>query len=423
MFKQPIRLPVTDLDLLKSHPQWALANKIYQTLKRHHYETYFAGGCVRDLLLGVKAQDIDIATSATPDQVNLLFAKSIDVGQSFGVTRIVEDGQVIEVAVFRNDGDYKDGRRPESIQFSDPEHDAERRDFTINALFLDLEKSEVIDYVGGIEDLKNKLIRTVGDPVKRFNEDHLRILRALRFSAQLGFEIEAPTLDAVKNKKQSLQSVSSERVREEILKLLKSSGAVKGLELMSESGVFEVLLMKPPNNAASLWQKLFPLPKDLKNEIFWLALFWPLFEEDPKNNWNQDLARVSLSRSERKALDVALDFIIHREEWIKSTLGEKIIFIHENLGPSLLAFTAISQAKATIDWHSEFLNLKKEYLKKAPQGALPESFLKGEDVTVLVGPARGVALHEAFVAQLEDLVKSRVEALSWFKDYQKGLKK
>ncbi len=400
-----------------------MANKIYQTLKRQHYETYFAGGCVRDLLLGVKAQDIDIATSATPDQVNLLFAKSIDVGQSFGVTRIIENGEMIEVAVFRNDGDYKDGRRPESIKFSDPEHDAERRDFTINALFLDLEKSEVIDYVGGIEDLKNKLIRTVGDPAMRFNEDHLRILRALRFSAQLGFEIEAPTLDVVKNKKQSLQSVSSERVREEILKLLKSSGSAKGLELMSESGVFEVLLRKPPKEAASLWQKLFPLPKDLNNEIFWLALFWPLFEEDPKNNWNQVLARVSLSRSERKAMDTALQFMAHREQWIKSSLGEKIIFIHENLGPSLLAFTAISQANSSIDWQNEFLNLKKEYSLKAPQGSLPEPFLRGDDVVILGGPARGVALHKAYVAQLEDLVKSRTEALSWFKDYQEGLKK
>src|SRR5690606_32464813 len=141
------------------------------------------GGCVRDLLLQKTPKDIDIATAATPEQVAPLFAKTVAVGVSFGVIRVVENEQMLEVASFRKDGNYGDGRHPESITYSSAEEDAQRRDFTINALFLDPVSMEVIDFVGGIEDLKKKCLQTVGLPENRFAEDHLRILRALRFSA------------------------------------------------------------------------------------------------------------------------------------------------------------------------------------------------------------------------------------------------
>ena len=272
-------LTIADLSLIKSHPQWALSNKIYKSLKQQGHQIYFAGGCVRDLLLGVAAKDLDLATSATPEQVKALFSKTVDVGENFGVTRIVENCQTIEVAAFRTDGDYKDGRRPDSILFSDPQHDAERRDFTVNALFLDLDKSEVLDYVGGLEDLKKGVLRTVGLAEQRFQEDHLRVLRALRFSAQLGFDLDPLTLAAVKNKKESLKSVSSERVRDEILKLVKTERPALGLELLLFTGIFEVLFEKAPEKSLSMWKEIFPLPVDMADEVFWLAFFWPLLEQ------------------------------------------------------------------------------------------------------------------------------------------------
>ena len=408
-----------EITLLKSHPQWTLANKIYKTLKAHGYQTYLAGGCVRDLLLGVSAKDIDIATAATPEQVKALFLKTIDVGQNFGVTRVIENGLDIEVAAFRTDGEYKDGRRPETVIFSNPEQDALRRDFTVNALFLDLESLEVIDYVGGLKDLSRKVLQTVGAADQRFQEDHLRVLRALRFSAQLGFDIEPLTLAAVKNKKDFLKTVSGERVRDEILKLLKSERPFVGLEGMISTGIFKVLFSEPPPGALMLWKNIFPLPMDLKAEIFWLAFFWPFFEEKSKSEMAAIENQIKPTRDERKAFKSAQDFIQHRPHWPQKRLGEKIIFIHQDIGPSLLAFAALSDP----DMKSEFLVLKKAYERLAPQGALPEPYLKGEDVESLLGPARGEALHAMYLDQLEGGLNSRAEALARLKVYQEGLKK
>ncbi len=387
------------------------------------YQTYLAGGCVRDLLLGVRPSDIDIATAATPSQIKKLFLKTIDVGENFGVTRVIENRQDIEVAVFRTDGDYQDGRHPETVVFSDPEHDAQRRDFTINALFLDLHKNEVIDYVDGLKDLALKIIKTVGPSEQRFQEDHLRILRALRFSAQLGFEIEGSTLSAVQKMKELLKKVSGERVRDEVLKLLKSLQPQVGFELMISTGVFEVLFGKPPAEILNLWKKIFPLPSDLKNEIFWLGFFWPLLEAEVQGQssilWNEIEDQVKLSREERKAFKSARDFLKNRQHWQSQKRGEKILFMHQNVGPSLIAFTALSFPP----WASEFMILKKEYEQAAPQGRLPEPYLKGQDVADLQGPERGRALEAAYLEQLEGLVCSRGEALQWLKAYLKGLTK
>lgn len=400
-----------------------MANKIYETLTAQGYQTYLAGGCVRDLLLGVRPSDIDIATAATPSQVKKLFLKTIDVGENFGVTRVIENGQDIEVAVFRTDGDYQDGRHPETVVFSDPEHDAQRRDFTINALFLDLQKNEVIDYVGGLKDLALKIIKTVGPSEQRFQEDHLRVLRALRFSAQLGFEIEGSTLSAVQKMKELLKKVSGERVRDEVLKLLKSWQPHVGFELIISTGIFEILFGKLPPESLSLWKKIFPLPSDLRSEIFWLGFFWPLLEAEAEGQssipWNEIEDQVKLSRVERKAFKSARDFLKKREHWQGQKLGEKILFMHQNVGPSLIAFTALSFPA----WASEFMNLKKEYERVAPQGQLPEPYLKGQDVADLQGPERGGALEAAYLEQLEGSVRSRGEALQWLTAYPKGLKK
>ena len=164
------------------------------------YTAYFAGGCVRDKLLDVEPKDYDIATSATPKQVLSLFPGSNEVGAHFGVVIVKHDGHHVEIATFRTDGSYRDGRRPESVTFSTPDEDAHRRDFTINGLFENPSTGEIIDHIGGISDIQSRVIRAIGIPADRFQEDALRLLRAVRFSTTLGFPIEPVTLEAIKKK-------------------------------------------------------------------------------------------------------------------------------------------------------------------------------------------------------------------------------
>ncbi|NJK91269.1 MAG: CCA tRNA nucleotidyltransferase [Blastochloris sp.] len=202
---------------------------------------YFAGGCVRDHLLQREAKDIDIATNASPDQVQKLFPKVSDLqGKAFGVIRIQHQGESFEIAMFRQESGYQDGRRPDHVEPATPEKDAERRDFTINGLFYDPLQEKVLNYVGGIADLKKKWIRGIGDPVMRFTEDKLRLFRAVRFAAQLDFEIETETWKALCNLAPSSGQLACERVRDELVKALCSPQPLKAFDLLDFSGLFDV---------------------------------------------------------------------------------------------------------------------------------------------------------------------------------------
>ncbi|HEY8309837.1 MAG TPA: CCA tRNA nucleotidyltransferase [Gemmatimonadaceae bacterium] len=231
-------------------PKYRAALAIAHRLREPGYAAYFAGGCVRDLLLGRTPQDFDVATSATPDVVQSLFARTEAVGAHFGVILVIDeiDGRRIatEVATFRSDGAYSDGRRPDAVQFSsDPAEDVQRRDFTINGLLLDpfaFERGDslpscVFDVVGGQEDLKAGLLRAIGDPSLRFAEDKLRMLRAVRFAARLGFTIEPRTFAAIRKQAASIRQVSCERTRDELTKILTEGAARRGFELLDETGL------------------------------------------------------------------------------------------------------------------------------------------------------------------------------------------
>jgi poly(A) polymerase len=184
------------------------------------HEAYFAGGCVRDMLLGLAPSDFDVATSAPPKAVQTLFSNAQAVGAAFGVILVRHGGSQIEVATFRSDGQYLDGRHPVSVNFSTAEEDAQRRDFTVNALFYDPVHDKVIDYVGGREDLQNHLIRAVGTPAARFDEDHLRMLRAIRFAARFGFSVEPKTAEALTLHASRIISISPERIADELRRML-----------------------------------------------------------------------------------------------------------------------------------------------------------------------------------------------------------
>ncbi len=218
------------------------AVQIIDRLIANGHQAVLAGGCVRDRLRAVPPKDYDIATSAKPEEVQKLFKKTIPVGAAFGVIIVMEEGDAFEVATFRHDGPYKDGRHPESVSFGSLEEDAERRDFTVNGLFFDTKKSQVLDFVGGEADLKKKVIRAIGDPKKRFEEDHLRMLRAIRFAVQLEFEIDPATLKVVKELAPLLAKVSKERIRDEFSKILTSSSPARGVRLLDETRLIEHII-------------------------------------------------------------------------------------------------------------------------------------------------------------------------------------
>jgi poly(A) polymerase len=207
------------------------------------YQALLVGGCVRDLLLGREPKDYDIATNARPDQIVALFPGSGLVGAQFGVVLVREGDAVVEVATFRSDLDYLDGRRPQGVRFEDgPRADAMRRDFTINGLFLDPMTGEKFDYVGGMPDLENHIIRAIGDPLHRFQEDHLRLIRAVRFAARLGFRIEPATFAAMRQLAPAITRVAPERLRDELVRILIEGGARYGFELLDASGLLPEIL-------------------------------------------------------------------------------------------------------------------------------------------------------------------------------------
>lgn len=213
------------------------ATALARLLTESGHTAYFAGGCVRDKLLGLSPKDYDIATSATPAEVLKLFPGANEVGAHFGVVIAKHEGHHIEIATFRTDGSYGDGRRPDSVTFSTPEEDAHRRDFTINGLFENPETGEVIDHVNGLSDLKSRTLRAIGNPSDRFQEDALRLLRAIRFSTTLGFPIEPVTLAAIRENAHLLDKVSPERIRDEFSKTINSRNRRRGLELLVDTSL------------------------------------------------------------------------------------------------------------------------------------------------------------------------------------------
>ncbi len=211
-------------------------------LRTHGYQALLAGGCVRDMLLEQTPLDYDIATDATAAQVQAIFPKTAPVGAEFGVVLVIRPEGPFEVATFRQDGPYVDGRRPESVRFCDAAEDARRRDFTINALFYDPAQEKVLDYVGGQADLEAGILRTVGDPQMRFAEDHLRLIRAVRFAARLDYQIESTTWEALQQNAPAILRCSAERLRDELCKILTQGNADRALDLLDASGLLEQLL-------------------------------------------------------------------------------------------------------------------------------------------------------------------------------------
>ncbi len=359
------------------------------------------------MLLGRTPNDLDIATDAKPEQVEALFEKTVMVGRAFGVSRVICEGSDIEVATFRKDGPYLDGRKPESIEFSSEQEDAKRRDFTINAMFYDLEKKQVIDFVGGQTDLMRKTLRAVGDPDQRFAEDKLRILRAVRFHGQLGFTIEPKTAEAIRKHGVLIHQVSMERIRDEWLKLMQSEHAVSAIQRTYDLGLWSPLF-QPWKLQPSEYKKHFSL-KQSDPDMAWILWFL-----------------IHCQESKEKIAELGLHWKLPK------TLIQKIIYCLQSL-PQLRNIQKIEAVDMAIFLSKPNGRLAVEVFERLHQGRikelffeklksaesffqsnrLPELLINGDDLIqygVAPGPDIATHLKRLYRTQLREKITSK-EAL------------
>lgn len=406
-------------EIFEKHAHWQDILTVAKKLQKAQHQVLLAGGCVRDGLLGIVPHDFDIATSATPDEVLKIFPKALRVGEQFGVIILpLKEGQ-IEVATFRFDGDYKDGRRPESVSYTkDPRLDAERRDFTVNALFYDLIDHKILDYVEGRTDLKKQVIRAVGDPSKRFNEDKLRILRAARFSAQLGFQIEEQTFKAAQQMANQVHQVSDERITEEFKKLAKTAHVQLGFQAIKDMGLFaqiwpELSFYQDPK----CWQQFLKVVmllnpvRSFELTVAAIEIMETLFRKQHQTHQELKIPLL-LSREQKRQIHFLYNgFFILREG-----NEEAILYLNDDLGPLLTElchnFSAVGHfSPQTL---TEFIE---RFLKVANhEGFLPEPYLNGEDLKrlgVKPSPQMGELLKLSYMAQIRGEIKSKSDAQAW----------
>ncbi len=406
----------------ENHAQWNDVKAVCAKLRAGGFQALLAGGCVRDFLMGREPNDFDVATDATPDQIEGLFERAVTVGKAFGVIILPYAGFQIEVATFREDLEYKDGRRPEGVKFSTAKADAQRRDFTVNALFYDLETDEVIDFVDGRKDLSERLLRTVGPPNQRFDEDKLRILRAIRFSAQLDFDIDAGTLQAIKDRATDVSVVSHERIRDELFKLLKSPNRLRGLELLLSTKVIEGAL---PGLAASIyakkdiWLKSFAISEiphaDLLSHL--ALLLWPVFQNEQEF---RKLAGASLRLENQQIENLTAIFknlpIVLQPGSARK--GELAFLLTKEFAPQLLAVADTLARAGAFSCADDTRSVwNKALISARPDGTTPaQPLATGKDLLtwgLSPGPQMGEILREAFLLQLEGAFNSRAEVETW----------
>ena len=426
----------------------ATATRLVKRLREAGHEAYFAGGCVRDRLLGREASDIDIATSAHPETVQSLFPKTFSVGEQFGVIVVLEEGSEFQVATFRADGAYIDGRRPESVTFTTAEGDARRRDFTVNGLFQDPVENRILDFVGGQEDLKAGILRAIGAAGDRFEEDKLRLLRGVRFAAALGFQIEPSTWAALRAAAGSITAVSAERIRDELVKIFLHPSRLRGFDLLDESGLLEVLLpevsaMKGceqppefhPEGDVFIHTRLMLslLPEEVSVPLVFSVLFHDIGK--PPTLHRDETGRIRFNGHESVSA-VMTEKIFERLRFSNAATEATVAGVKNHM-----AFKDVKQmrvatlrrflARSTIDDELElhrvdclgshglldnyaFLLAKREELSRQP--LIPPPLLTGRDLIALgcqPGPLFKRVLEEAQIRQLEGTLKTRQAALDW----------
>ncbi len=401
----PLALPLPDAA--------AGAVGIVRELRAAGHTAVLAGGCVRDLLLGQPPHDYDVATDAPPERLCELFPRARPVGAQFGVVLVKRRGRWIEVATFRSDGPYVDGRRPVSITLSDAEHDARRRDFTVNGMFLDPLAGELIDYVDGLADLRARLIRAIGDPATRFAEDYLRLVRSVRFAARLDFTIEPQTAAAVRAHAPHLARVAAERVREELERMLAHPSRARAWDLLGDLGLRPFLWPAAhwgERQAERAGTLLARLPADASFE---LALAVLLAHVEPG-----ELERVARAFTLSNAQRVAVAWLVQHQADLDDPQAPTLA--------QLKRLMANAAFPALVDWaRARYADLPDGAARGAalaarlaaipPERVQPPPLVTGDDLLarrVPPGPLYARVLEALYTAQLDEELQTREAALA-----------
>ena len=429
-----------------------VARTIVERLQKKGFTAFYAGGCVRDMLRGVIPVDYDIATSARPEQVQALFQRTIAVGAHFGVVCVLEAGMEFEVATFRADGIYIDGRHPDSVTFSSPEQDAQRRDFTVNGMFYDPIREEIIDFVNGQADLEAKILRAIGNPAHRFSEDRLRMLRAVRFATTLGFEIESATWKALLLQSSEIHSVSPERIREEWVRLFLSPNRLRGFDLLDASGLMQEIIPEisalkgceqppqfHPEGDVFIHTRIMIelLPPEVSVPLVFSVLLHDIgkpatFTYHPEENRirfsghdkvgaemaEKVMERLRFSRAEIDATVEAVDQHMVFKDVQKMRVSRLRRFMSRPHFDDEMVLHKVDCASShgMLD-NFEFLLLKKAEFANEP--LIPPPLVTGRDLLALgwkPGPAIGKTLESVQTRQLEGTLTTREEALSWISE-------
>src|SRR5437870_4757288 len=435
---------------MKSSPMEEAARKVAARLRDAGHIAYFAGGCVRDMVRGLAPKDYDIATDARPEVVQRIFPRTYAVGAHFGVIIVLENDFQFEVATFRSDEAYIDGRHPTAVHFSSPKEDAGRRDFTINGMFYDPVAEEVIDFVGGRADIAAKLVRAIGDPTQRFAEDRLRMLRAVRFATVLDYQIDNKTWDALVANAPSINQISAERIRDELVRIFLSSNRVRGWDLLDSSGLMRAILpeleamkgvLQPghfhPEGAVFVHTRLMLsiLPEKVSAPLVFAVLFHDVAK--PVTATVDKTGRIRFNEHDRIGAQMT-EAIMRRLRFSGAEIDATIEMVRQHMvfkdAPNmrvakLKRFMARPTFEDELELHRvdcesshrildnyEFLLRKREEFANEP--IIPPPLVRGDDLIALglkPGPKFGEILEAVETRQLEGTLRTRDEALDWVK--------
>ncbi len=434
------------------------ARKIAGRLREEGHIAYFAGGCVRDMVRAFAPKDFDIATDARPEVVQNLFSHTYAVGAHFGVIIVLEDGFQFEVATFRSDDAYIDGRHPSAVHFSSPEEDARRRDFTINGMFFDPAAEKLIDFVGGRADIDAKLVRAIGDPAQRFAEDRLRMLRAARFASVLDYQIDVHTWDALVANAASINEISAERIREELVRIFLSPNRVRGWDLLEASGLMRAILpeievmkgCKQPEQfhpEGDVFEHTRLMLQFLPEKVSVPLVFSVLFHDvaKPRTATVDETGRIRFSGHDRLGAEMTEE-IMRRLRFSGAEIEATVEMVRQHMVfkdvpnmrvAKLKRFMARPTFDEELELHRvdcqsshrmldnyEFLLRKREEFANEP--IIPPPLVRGDDLIALglkPGPTFGEILEAVETRQLEGSLCTREEALEWIKrEYAPGEK-
>lgn len=429
--------------------------RIIEKLKKAGHEAYWAGGCVRDILMGHEPKDYDIVTSAKPDEIEELLDETKPVGKEFGVILAIEGGHAFEIATFRSDSGYSDGRRPDAVIFTDAKEDALRRDFTINGMFYDPSTDKVIDNVGGQKDLEAKLIRFIGNPHERILEDHLRIIRAVRFKNQFDFQYHPDTYKALKNHASLIENVSAERIQHELNRMIEGQNRAEAFEDLSELGILKHIIPEMEemrgipqphefHEEGDVWDHSLKALKacddHASRDVKWAALLHDIGKPETfklKERIRYDghvqksrkivhdiFTRLKFPRKDREEVEWLVEHHMVMVPLLEMPDGKaRKWFLKEDFLNLMQVFEADAKGIVPKDLslYDKILERYRKLMKEMPRK--PKALLNGDDVMKVLkiesGEKVGEILDELEEKQLSKELKTRAEALVWLKSLKK----